>query len=151
SLIGRWTLPPNGRPPQPPSARHASLSPRERPGVVSSSRIGLIFRSRGGIRAMTDQQFDRSTQDLGNLVNLGHVNVCLSDQHLATHYYITGLTRDPFLNTGAGNMWVNVGVSQFHLPTGRPDVLRGVTGLVAPDRAASLERLTQMRKPREGT
>jgi catechol-2,3-dioxygenase len=102
---------------------------------------------------MTDQQFDRSTQDLGNIVNLGHVNVCISDQHLATHYYITGLglTRDPFLNTGAGNMWVNVGVSQFHLPTGRPDVLRGVTGLVVSDRAALLERLTQMRKPLEGT
>ena len=102
---------------------------------------------------MTDQQFDRSAQDLGNIVNLGHVNVCISDQHLATHYYITGLglTRDPFLNTGAGNMWVNVGISQFHLPTGRPDVLRGVTGLVAPDRAALLERLTQMRKSLEGT
>ena len=102
---------------------------------------------------MTDKQFDRSTQDLGNIVNLGHVNVCISDQHLATHYYITGLglTRDPFLNTGAGNMWVNVGVSQFHLPIGQPDVLRGVTGLVVSDRAALLERLTQMRKPLEGT
>src|SRR5262249_62028573 len=80
---------------------------RQRPGVVSASRIGLISRGRGGIRAMTDKQFDRSTQDLGNIVNLGHVNVCISDQHLATNYYITGLglTRDPFLNTGAGNRW----------------------------------------------
>ena len=62
---------------------------------------------------MADKQFDRSTQDLGNIVNLGHVNVCISDQRLATCYYITGLglTRDPFLNTGAGNMWVNVGVA----------------------------------------
>src|SRR5215472_13080942 len=78
---------------------------------------------------MADKQYDRATQDLGNIVNLGHVNVCITDQELATHYYITGLglTRDPFLNTGAGNMWVNVGVSQFHLPTGQPDVLRGVT------------------------
>ena len=102
---------------------------------------------------MADKQYDRSTQDLGNIVNLGHVNVCISDQHLATHYYITGLglTRDPFLNTGAGNMWVNVGVSQFHLPTGQPDVLRGVTGLVVPDRAALLDRLTQVRKPLDGT
>jgi hypothetical protein len=102
---------------------------------------------------MADKQFDRSTQDLGNIVNLGHVNVCISDQRLATCYYITGLglTRDPFLNTGAGNMWVNVGMSQFHLPSGQPDVLRGVTGLVVPDRAVLLERLTQMRKPLEGT
>ena len=27
-------------------------------------------------------------------------------------------------------MWVNVGMSQFHLPMGRPDVLRGTIGLV---------------------
>jgi hypothetical protein len=61
---------------------------------------------------MTGQQYDRSAQDLGNIVNLGHVNVCITDQHLATHYYISGLglTRDPFLNTGARNMWVNVGL-----------------------------------------
>src|SRR6516225_7586745 len=113
SLIGRSTLPPNGPPPQPQSACHASLSSRERLGVVSTSRIGLIFRSRGGIPAMADKQYDRSAQDLGNIVNLGHVNVCISDQHLATHYC--------------------------------------VTGLVVPDRAALLERLTQMRKPLEGT
>ena len=102
---------------------------------------------------MADKQYDRSTQDLGNIVNLGHVNVCITDQHLATHYYVTGLglTRDPFLNTGARLMWINVGMSQFHLPNGQPDVLRGVTGLVVPDRAALLDRLTQVRKPLEGT
>ena len=73
---------------------------------------------------MADKQYDRSTQDLGNIVNLGHVNVCITDQHLATHYYVTGLglTRDPFLNTGARLMWINVGMSQFHLPNGQPDV-----------------------------
>src|SRR5256885_6087529 len=120
--------------------------------VVSRKRMSLIFRSRKGC-AMTDKQYDRSSQDLGNIVNLGHVNVCISHQHLATHYYISGLglTRDPFLNTGAGNMWVNVGISQFHLPTGQPDVLRGVTGLVVPDRAALLERLVQLRKPLQET
>jgi hypothetical protein len=102
---------------------------------------------------MADKQYDRSTQDLGNIVNLGHVNVCITDQHLATHYYVTGLglTRDPFLNTGARLMWINVGMSQFHLPNGQPDVLRGVTGLVVPDRAALLDRLSQVRKPLEGT
>jgi hypothetical protein len=62
-----------------------------------------------------------------------------------------GLTRDPFLNTGARLMWINVGTAQFHLPMGQPDVLRGVTGLVVPDRVALLDRLTQMRKPLEGT
>jgi len=97
---------------------------------------------------MLDQHYDRAAQDIGNIVNLGHVNVCISDQHLATHYYVTGLglTRDPFLNTGAGNMWINVGMSQFHLPMGTPDRLRGAIGLVVPDRAALLARLERVRK-----
>ena len=102
---------------------------------------------------MLEQQYDRAAQDLGNIVNIGHVNVCITDQHLATHYYVTGLglTRDPFINTGCHNMWINVGMAQFHLPMGDPDVLRGVTGLVVPDRAALLDRLIQVRKPLEGT
>jgi hypothetical protein len=98
---------------------------------------------------MSPQHYDRAAQDMGNIIGIGHVNTCISDQHLATHYYVTGLglTRDPFLNTGAGNMWINVGMSQFHLPMGKPDVLRGVTGLVVPDRAALLDRLARVRKP----
>jgi hypothetical protein len=39
---------------------------------------------------MADKQYDRSAQDLGNIVNLGHVNVCITDQHLATHYTSPG-------------------------------------------------------------
>jgi hypothetical protein len=102
---------------------------------------------------MAEKQYDRATQDLSNIVNLGHVNVRITDQHLATDYYVTGLglTRDPFLNTGARLMWVNVGMGQFHLPTGEPDILRGITGLVVPDRVALLDRLTQIRKPLDGT
>jgi hypothetical protein len=97
---------------------------------------------------MAEKTYDRASQDTGNIVDVGHVNLCITDQHLATHYYVTGLglTRDPFLNTGARLMWINVGTSQFHLPIGEPDVLRGVTGLVVPDRAALLDRLTQVRK-----
>jgi len=102
---------------------------------------------------MHNEPCDRAAQDIGNIVNLGHVNVCIDDQHVATHYYVTGLgfTRDPFLNTGARNMWINVGMSQFHLPMGAPEVLRGVIGLVAPDREALLERLTHVRKALAGT
>jgi hypothetical protein len=102
---------------------------------------------------MLEKHYDRAAQDTGNIVNIGHVNVCITDQHLATHYYVTGLglTRDPFLNTGAGNMWINAGMSQFHLPMGPPDMLRGVIGLVVPDRAALLNRLTRVRKALEGT
>ena len=102
---------------------------------------------------MQKNQYDRAAQDIGNIVNLGHVNVCIDDQHMATHYYVTGLglTRDPFLNTGAGNMWINVGMSQFHLPMGTPKVLRGVIGLVVPDREALLGRLMRVRKALAGT
>ena len=102
---------------------------------------------------MQEKKYDRAAQDMGNIVGIGHVNVCITDQHLATHFYVTGLgyTRDPFLNTGAGNMWINAGMSQFHLPMGKPDVLRGVIGLVSPDRAALLERLSRVKKHLEGT
>ncbi len=102
---------------------------------------------------MQNKHYDRAAQDIGNIVNLGHVNVCISDQHIATHYYVSGLglTRDPFLNTGAGNMWINVGMSQFHLPMGKPEIVRGVTGLVVPDRRALLDRLTRVRKALAGT
>lgn len=102
---------------------------------------------------MLDKRYDRAAQDIGNIVNLGHVNVCITDQHVATTYYITGLgyTRDPFLNTSARNMWVNVGMSQFHLPMGTPDRVRGTVGVVMPDRAALLDRLTRVKKQLEGT
>ena len=102
---------------------------------------------------MAEKHYDRAAQDIGNIIGIGHVNVCITDQHLATDYFVTGLglTRDPFLNTGSGNMWINVGMSQFHLPMGTPDVLRGVVGLVTPDRQALLERLGAVRKKLDGT
>ena len=98
-------------------------------------------------------RFDRTVEDLGNVVALEHVNTRVPDQRLATLFYVTGLglTRDPYLMTGVGNMWVNVGRSQFHLPTGEPQILRGHTALVIPDRAALLARLEQVRQPLAGT
>jgi hypothetical protein len=92
--------------------------------------------------------YDRSRQDLGNIVLLEHVNVTIPDQRLATIFYISGLglTRDPYLMTGIDNMWVNVGRSQFHLPSRGTQVLRGRVGLVLPDLAA-LERRLQAVAP----
>jgi catechol 2,3-dioxygenase-like lactoylglutathione lyase family enzyme len=100
-----------------------------------------------------DGQYDRAAEDLGNIVALEHVNVTVPDQQLATLFYVTGLglTRDPFLMTGLSNMWVNIGRSQFHLPTNKPQVLRGHVGLVLPDREALLKRLSRLRKRLEGT
>jgi hypothetical protein len=50
--------------------------------------------------------YDRSAEDLGNVVGLEHVNVTVPDQQLATLFYNTGLglTRDPYIMTGLGNM-----------------------------------------------
>jgi len=99
------------------------------------------------------KQYDRAAEDLGNVVGLEHVNLQISDQLLGTLFYISGLglTRDPYLMTSIDNMWVNVGHSQFHLITGKPQLLRGRIGLVIPDRAALLQRLEKMRKPLAGT
>ena len=93
-------------------------------------------------------KYNRAAEDLGNIVALEHVNVTVPDQQLATLFYVggLGLTRDPYLMTGINNMWVNIGRSQFHLPTGKPQVVRGHVGIVIPDRAALLERLSRSRK-----
>jgi catechol 2,3-dioxygenase-like lactoylglutathione lyase family enzyme len=97
--------------------------------------------------------YDRTTDDVGNIVEFGHVNVRVPDQHLATQYYVSalGLTRDPYLMTGVTNMWINVGTAQFHLPTGRPQVARGVVGLVLPDLAALRRRLQRAAHGLAGT
>jgi hypothetical protein len=57
-----------------------------------------------------------------------------------------GLTRDPIMMAGDRNMWINVGRSQFHLPTGDPQVLRGTTGLVIAGRNALVDRLGAVRE-----
>src|SRR5262245_28817645 len=100
-----------------------------------------------------EHPFDRSAEDIGNVVSLEHVNTRIPDQRLATLFYMSGLglTRDPYLMTGVDNMWANVGRSQFHLPTGEPQVVRGVVGLVLPEREALLKRLAAVKKPLEGT
>jgi hypothetical protein len=100
-----------------------------------------------------DHHYDRTAEDLGNVVHLEHVNLKIPDQRLATLFYITGLglTRDPYMMTSVDNMWVNIGRSQFHLPTGAPMVLRGVTGIVAPERESLLNRLARVRKELAGT
>lgn len=100
-----------------------------------------------------DQHFERTTEDLGNVVALEHINVQIPDQTVATLFYVSGLglTRDPYLMTGVDNMWINLGRSQFHLPTGTPQVLRGHTGIVVPDLGALARRLAAVSKPLDGT
>jgi predicted enzyme related to lactoylglutathione lyase len=103
---------------------------------------------------VTTPTFDRSVEDLGNIVELGHVNVTVPDQSKAIAFYLMGLglTRDPYLMSGLENMWVNVGRGQFHLPTrGTGQVVRGTTALVMPDLDGLLKRLDYAKKFLEGT
>jgi hypothetical protein len=95
-----------------------------------------------------DGAYDRSAEDLGNSVGLEHLNLTVPDQQIATLFYISGLglTRDPYLMTGLENMWVNVGRSQFHLPIGKPQVVRGHVGLLIADHDALVQRLEAVRE-----
>lgn len=98
--------------------------------------------------AVEAAQFDRAAEDLGNFTALEHLNVEIPDQQAATNFYLSGMgfTRDPFLFPGTNNMWVNVGKSQFHLPTGEPLVFRGHIGIVTPNRRELLDRLQSVKK-----
>jgi len=81
------------------------------PAVVSGYHDGTDKLWERGTQGMNDMvaapQFDRTVEDLGNIVELGHVNVTVPDQTLATAYYLMGLglTRDPYLMAGLENMW----------------------------------------------
>ncbi len=102
---------------------------------------------------MTVQTYDRAAEDVGNIVSLEHVNVQVPDQQLATAFYIVGLglTRDPYQVVGLVNMWVNAGRCQFHLPTGKAQVVNGHTAIVMPGRANLLRRLEAAKRWLEGT
>lgn len=102
---------------------------------------------------MAGETYDRTTQDIGNIVALEHVNVWIPDQQLATLFYVVGLglTRDPYLMVGLDNMWVNVGQQQFHLITNKPQVLRGHVGLVIQDFDELPARLAHVAPGLKGT
>lgn len=96
---------------------------------------------------------DRTHKRTSNIVLLEHVNVTIPDQRIATLFYVSGLgfTRDPYLMVGVENMWINIGRSQMHLPTNRPQRLRGVIGLVVPDLTQLEQRLQRVASDLEGT
>jgi catechol 2,3-dioxygenase-like lactoylglutathione lyase family enzyme len=99
------------------------------------------------------KRYDRHQQDVGNILMLEHVNVRVPDQRLATAFYIQGLgfTRDPYIMVGVENMWVNMGQTQFHLPTGEPNLMRGHVEIVVPDLEALTARLESVRGLLAGT
>ena len=66
-----------------------------------------------------EKTYDRSVQDIGNILGMEHLNVQVPNQEMAQTFYAAGLgfTRDPYMMVGPENMWINVGQQQFHLPT----------------------------------
>jgi hypothetical protein len=100
-----------------------------------------------------DRTYDRTREDLGNIVALEHVNLSHDNQQHAILFYVVGLglTRDPYVVVGLDNMWVNVGRNQFHLPTRGKQLLRGRVGVVVPDLDAAMKRLERVAKPLAGT
>jgi hypothetical protein len=102
---------------------------------------------------MGNAKFDRSAQDLGNVVHLEHLNVRVPDQQLATAFYVVGMgfTRDPYLMVGLENMWINIGLTQIHMPTGNPQAFPGYTDVVVPDLEALTMRLASVKDRLAGT
>ncbi|MFT7652272.1 MAG: hypothetical protein ACI9ON_000239 [Limisphaerales bacterium] len=93
--------------------------------------------------AEPSKTFNRAAEDVGNVQLMEHVNVTVPDQSLAAMFYVTGLgfTRDPYIDFGTLNMWVNLGDQQFHLPTGSAQVVRGHVGVVVPSLEGLQKRL----------
>jgi hypothetical protein len=92
-------------------------------------------------------------EDVGNIAMLEHVNTQVDDQSIATLFYLVGMgfTRDPHMMVGLENMWVNLGEQQFHLPTSKPQVLRGHVGIVTPNLGALADRLEAVQDKLQGT
>ncbi len=84
------------------------------------------------------KQYDRTTEDIGNIVHLEHFNCVIDDQRLAVLFYVVGLggTRDPYIFPGLENIWLNFGRTQVHMPSRavppRFERLRGTAGFVVP-------------------
>ena len=99
------------------------------------------------------KRFNRKTEDIGNILALEHVNLRVPDQALATFFYVTGLglTRDPYVDFGPFNVWINAGQQQFHLPTGDAQVLSGEITLAIPDLADLCDRLQRIQGRLKGS
>ena len=102
---------------------------------------------------MSKRDFDRAEEDFGNVLNMEHINLTVPDQQLAALFYVTGLgfTRDPYIDFGTFNMWINVGEQQFHLPKRDAQKFRGHIGVVVPDLDGLKRRLDFIDRPMQGT
>ena len=97
---------------------------------------------------MATQLYDRTAEDLGNLVGLEHVNVRIDNQGLARSSICPGSASPATPScspapTTCGSMSARASST---LPTGDPNVLRGHVGLVVPSLEELCERLGEAKK-----
>lgn len=101
----------------------------------------------GSTRATTPD-YDRTTQDVGNILGVEHVNIAITDRDVADRFYVSGLgfTRDPYIDLGIrGTTWVNLGSQQMHLVhSDQAQRFRGRIGLVVPDPEGVVRRLDHL-------
>ena len=123
------------------------------PGLLGVTGDAVLDTPDGLAKLMQKKTYNRSAEDLGNIVALEHVNVTVPDQGKAALFYVNGLglTRDPYMMTGPANMWVNAGRQQFHLPNSKPQVVRGHVGVVVSDYDALPRRLSRISEALGGT
>jgi hypothetical protein len=102
---------------------------------------------------VVEATYDRSVQDVGNILLMEHVNVLVPEQQTAINFYISGLglTRDPYMMVGQDNLWANAGKQQFHLPTRGQQVLRGHIGMEMQDMDGLKARLAAVKPLLENT
>jgi len=88
-----------------------------------------------------DEQDEDTPLDIGNIVSFEHLNLNVTNAHIADLFYgdCLGLTRDPYRPGGVHTTWYNIGKQQIHCPLEEKDddddvevksqQLRGVIGL----------------------
>ena len=93
--------------------------------MLASANAMLANTKWPGMRWQRDtrkmkENFNRRREDIGNVIVLEHINLCVPDHQLATLFYISGLglTRD--LSCYKRGKICNIGRNQFHPPTRDP-------------------------------
>jgi predicted enzyme related to lactoylglutathione lyase len=136
------------------NGQRSATTPSSRPAKTRPMTGDAVLDAPGGMAMLMQKRtYDRTTEDLGNIVALEHVNITVPSQETAALFYINGLglTRDPYMMTGPANMWVNAGRQQFHLPTSKAQVLRGHIGVVVSDYDQLAKRLARAGEALTGT
>src|SRR5437868_6889228 len=82
-----------GRLPPIRASNASCAASRSKPAPSSPSKSGNLPNASPEFLEgmMAEAAYDRTAEDLGNIVEIGHVNTTIPDQRLSTLFYITGL------------------------------------------------------------